>query len=699
MTWRTLLVVVLFLNVLPIWVVSYLPTQDGPAHIYNSHVYFAHFDRSNYQIRQFYNVGYQLYPNMLSHLMLGGLQFVVPPLIAEKLVVSLIVTLVPLSLLYLLNSIERGRGVMCLIGLTFAYHNLLHIGFYNFSLSVSLCLFALGWWWRYKDRMTLTHLGGFYLLAALTYVSHFAGFMVLVVAITITVAWTVLLRGLMAIVHARRGTFRQDARQTLLWGVNMTAILLPVWLVGWDYNYRYYDPEHEGYQTLVELNRVFWETLTLMSYSDWHLQLVPIVLWTTAGVAGITILYRLARLKLLQERDALLLTCAALVYLYFTLPWGRNAGGWVNDRLYILAFLLAWAWFGRFHKIVNVFVGIALVGIAAAHTGRLTYDYWRLQPDLRELAFAMNEIEPHSTVAWELNGDYRPATFPKGTQLVNPWLHALSYYGLQKDIALYSNYEAAHPYFMTSWGEAERRDPDYIVAFGMANAPDRIARHLAQYQVVKSSPNLSLLRRTSKAADLSQWTTLPDGRRSLRLSMGRAGNESAAKEAGVQRVPRERLFATGGWGWVRTFPRRDWRGQRETPATTNLSQREYIDLQGDERDRTFRIDLPNGRYHITYHFAVNPDGAYETRVITNDRRVGTATVPDAGEPQILQATVDVTSGQLTQTFYTTWRASPDRRRLKMWAISGIEIDPAEQPPGAPVVEPAQPAPTTRPAKP
>lgn len=667
MTWRTLLVVLLVLHVLPIWIVTYLPTQDGPAHIYNSRIFFEQFDHSNYQIRQFYDFGYQLYPNMLSHLMLGALQHILPALIAEKIVVSLIVALVPLSLLYLLNSVERGRGVMCLVGLTFAYHNLFHIGFYNFSLSVSMCLFALGWWWRYKEAMTLPLLGGFYLLAALTYVSHFAGYMALVMALTITVAWSALLRLLAALVRIRRGNFKQDAKRTLVWGVSMAAILVPLWAIGWDYNFRYYNPAQDGYHTLVELNRVFWETLTLMSYSEWHLQLVPIVLWTTAGVAGITVIYRMARLQLLQERDALLLTCAALVYLYFTLPWARNAGGWVNDRLYILAFLILWAWFGRFHKVVNIVVGLALVGIAFAHTGRLTYDYWRLQPDLHELAALTDRVEPHSTVAWELNEGFRASAFPDGLELVNPWLHALSYYGLNKDVALYSNYEASQPYFLTRWGEAERRDADYIVAFGLAQQRDRITRHFDRYDVLHQSTNLTLLRRKSVPPDLNKWTKLPDGRLSLKLRMsGRKAND------GMQRVERTRPFESGSFGWVRTIPRREWRAQRDEASSG------YPDLVGDEYDRTFRIDLPNGRYNVTCQFAPSPAGAYETRVIANDRPVGSIVSPDGGEPQAIRFAVNVTSGQLAQTFYTTWHASPDRRRLKFWGLSGIEIEQANE---------------------
>ncbi len=676
--------VLLFVHVLPIWTVSYLPTQDGPAHIYNGKIFFESFDRTNYQVRLHYDFGYQLFPNILTHLMLGGLQQVLPPLIAEKIVVSLIIALVPLSLLYLLNAIEPGRGVMCLIGFTFAYHNLFHIGFYNFSLSVSLCLFTIGWWWRYKDKLTLPRLGVFYALSLLTYLSHFVGFMAVVMTIGIASAWIILLRTLKAIGRFRRGEVKADFKRIVRWGFGVLAVMLPLLAAGWDYNFRNYSSDREQYQTMAQLKEVFESTLTLMSYSEWHLKLTPFVLWATAGAAALTALHRLFRLQVLKERDALLLVCGALAYLYFVLPYGRNDGGWVNDRLYIIGFLLLWAWFGRFHRWLNPVVAVVLIAISLAHTGRLAIDYRGMQPALREIAAAVDKIDPHSTVAWDLKADIRPPGYEDGVKLVTPWLHALSYYGMAKDVVLFSNYEAGFPYFLTRWGEARRRDPDYIVALGAADAQERARKFLPRYDIIHESPKLVLLRAKKSPLDLPAWTTLSDGRRALRLRM--RGGDSP----GICAVPRDRQFASGSFGWVREAPRQEFPSQREKGG-------EFPFLIGDTRDRAFRIDLPNGRYEVTCHFVPNRAGSYQTHVIANDRRVGNATVADPAPelppgmspesspappevwPETLRYAIDITDGHLTQVFYTTRKGSPDRRRVRAWAISGIEVVEVQPP--------------------
>lgn len=668
MTWRTLLVALVVVHLLPIWIVTYLPTQDGPAHLYNSRIFFAHFDRANFQVRQFHNFGYELYPNIATHLLLGAAQQVFPALFSEKLVFSLIVALLPMSMLYLLNSVQRGRGVMCLVGFTFAYHNLLHIGFYNFSLSVSLCFLALGWWWRHRDDLTPLRLGTFYVLALLTHLSHFAGSMALLLALAVAGGWMLLLRLVAPLLHPRSGQVRARLLAALRWASTLGLFLLPLLALAWDYHFRHYNPDFVEFRPREFLDEIFWKTLLLMSYSDWHLQLAPYVLWTTAGVAALTLLHRLAavfRLRLLEEKDALLLLAGLFAYLFFTQPWSRNAGGWVNDRLYLFAFLFLWLWFGKLHRWLNVPVAVALIGLSLAHTGRIAIDYWRLQPDLHQLAAATDKIEPHSTVAWELNPDFRAAAFPQGTQLVQPFLHALSYYGLGRDVVLFSNYEAMMPYFLTRWGPAPRTQADYIVTFGYDGRRDVARRHSAEYAVLHEAPNLILLQRKQAHPDMQAWTTLPDGRVRLRMRM-LGGREEVASD--LRGVERERQFRSGSYGWVRVAPRFQQRGTNEGG--------EFRGIVGDLRDRAFRIDLPNGRYRVTLHFAPHPQGRYETRVIVNDRRVGGVTV----EPGVVATSwsyeTDVHDGRLIQVFYTTWRGSPDRAQLRWWGLSGIEVEQA-----------------------
>ena len=133
----------------------FFPSQDGPSHLYNARLLTALLDPANARLREFFEFNPGLHPNLLAHALLAGLQAVVPPLLAEKILLTALVVLLPLSLLCLLRAVERGRDVYALAALPFAYHHLLHLGFYSFSLGLSLCFFTLAFFWPRRTRVTL----------------------------------------------------------------------------------------------------------------------------------------------------------------------------------------------------------------------------------------------------------------------------------------------------------------------------------------------------------------------------------------------------------------------------------------------------------------------------------------------------------------------------------------------------------------
>ena len=64
------------------------------------------------------------------------LMYIVPPLVAEKILLSLIIVLFPLSLFYFLDATHKGNNLYGFLGFLFSYHYLLHMGFYSFPISV-----------------------------------------------------------------------------------------------------------------------------------------------------------------------------------------------------------------------------------------------------------------------------------------------------------------------------------------------------------------------------------------------------------------------------------------------------------------------------------------------------------------------------------------------------------------------------------
>jgi len=667
--WSWLFLGLLLLHLAPIWTVRYFPSQDGPSHVYNAKILVDGANPANHQLRQTYTWSYALPPNVLSHLILSGLMQLAPPLIAEKLLLSLIIGLLPLAMLYLVRGFERGTEVFSLVGFIFAYHNLLHMGFYSFSLSVPLCLLALGWWWRHRHRMTATRIAVLLALIMATYLAHFAGYAVLMVVLAVTALWsTVLLTGRCfwraAVQRWPWRRLRHALLQRLRWGLTFAGYMLPAILLGWDYYFRTRAP---GTHDQERIENVFERTLTLVSYSDWHLHLTPYIRGLTLAALVLTLLYRLFRKQGLRERDGILIACAILAWFFFTMPAWSNRGGWVNDRIFILGFLLLWTCFTRFHKPLRIALGAALIVLGVLHTGRLTLDYHRVQPVIREFTDGVALIEPHSTLEARIGRAGLADIFPGGSRHVGPLTHVVCYYGLGRDVALFHNYEAHHNYFMTGWGRTPRRDADYAVVWGHAPTDAVVRNYARHYDLIHESEHLRLFRRQRREPELEAWETLDDGRLRLRLRMLTPTGDDA--DPGLRAIARNHVFKSGSFGWLRNPPGREWR-QAEA-----LDAGPFPELVGDQDDRVFRVDLPNGRYQVTCHFPPHPEGHYEINIIANDRPVVERLVVEQdGEAARIVYTTDVTDGHLTQVLYTTWRRSTRKERLRTWAIGGIELE-------------------------
>ncbi|HIE68836.1 MAG TPA: GtrA family protein, partial [Planctomycetes bacterium] len=107
------------IHLLPVWMFHHFPTQDGSSHVYNAHVLKEYHRHENYTIRDVYRLNLTLFPNWASHALLAGLLYLLPPIVCEKIVVSLCVAGLPLSLLYFLRAIDRRNALLALVGFPF----------------------------------------------------------------------------------------------------------------------------------------------------------------------------------------------------------------------------------------------------------------------------------------------------------------------------------------------------------------------------------------------------------------------------------------------------------------------------------------------------------------------------------------------------------------------------------------------------
>jgi hypothetical protein len=177
-------IALLVIHLLPVWLFRYFPSQDGASHIYNSYVLKEYHKHENYRLREVYKLNLTLFPNWTSHAFIALLMYVFPPIACEKILISICIALLPLSLFYFLNGIQRGKTLFGLIGFIYAYNYLLHMGFYNFVLSMSLFFFTLGYWWRHRDKLSIVNIGVIYVLLLFAYFIHYQSYALLMLSLT-----------------------------------------------------------------------------------------------------------------------------------------------------------------------------------------------------------------------------------------------------------------------------------------------------------------------------------------------------------------------------------------------------------------------------------------------------------------------------------------------------------------------------------
>lgn len=167
-----ILAVLICLNLIPIWIFTYFPSLDGPAHV-SLTWWLVHYNDPNLTIlREFLEPNLRLVPNYLIFLILYPLMQVFPAVIAEKLLISLYAITLPLALRHAMIGIAPEARGLAVLGCVMTFHALLMLGFYNSSFAIAVFLLAIGYWLRRRHRLDLGTLTGYAAIGLLAYATH-----------------------------------------------------------------------------------------------------------------------------------------------------------------------------------------------------------------------------------------------------------------------------------------------------------------------------------------------------------------------------------------------------------------------------------------------------------------------------------------------------------------------------------------------
>lgn len=183
---------VTLLLLLPIWVPTYFPTLDGPAHL---HVAEAWLDLGsvNFDARaEYYQRLEGIHANYLIYPVLWSLLQVVDPFLSEKILITIYIIAFASAAYYFSSSLRKEGDRFAFLFLPLIFPAVLALGFFNHAFGMAVFLAFLGFWWCRRERVSASTILGYLALGCLAYATHLIALVMIGFAIaTLTISWMV----------------------------------------------------------------------------------------------------------------------------------------------------------------------------------------------------------------------------------------------------------------------------------------------------------------------------------------------------------------------------------------------------------------------------------------------------------------------------------------------------------------------------
>jgi len=204
---HVLFVALILWHLVPVWAFTYFPSQDGGEHLNNANILRRYFTADGALFREYFALNRNLDPNWLGHLILVLLMSLLPSNLAEKVLLTGYVVALPVSVRYALRAIRPDAGWVAVFVFPFVLNFLVHMGFWNYALSLPLFFFLVGYWAYWKSDFGLRQSVTLTILSVLLYFAHPVSYGLGVFAIVLGGVWWTLLHGAL-LVGTRQFTVR-----------------------------------------------------------------------------------------------------------------------------------------------------------------------------------------------------------------------------------------------------------------------------------------------------------------------------------------------------------------------------------------------------------------------------------------------------------------------------------------------------------
>jgi hypothetical protein len=423
---RMLFALLLALVILPVWLFKYFPAWDSPLHLRMTDIMARYGEPGSEILTQYLVPNQTLEPNLAIYYLLLLFSQLVDIYVAEKILLTLYAVLLACAARHAVVAINQQSSVISLLFIPTIFSNFIHMGLYNFSLSIALYLLVFGFWYPRRAAMTPLRLALLAVLGLALVLVHLLGFALLGVTVgaislvdaAVTRPWRVALAAL-----ARRL-------------VELGLVLLPGLVVAASFFVRH-GLESDGAVGQDRLELLLRLVAMDHLYAFAHVEIAlyaPFVL-----LVGALLVWAMVRRWRaggpLQVADGLAGAAAVMLLLYFFLPL-TTKDVQVSERLLPFLFALAFFWLAAATpgRLIRRAV-VAVVGVVClATTGYRLWQYDRLNGFLAEYVSAGDWMEPNSTLLpihfWH---ESDASSGRRLTWRTNPLYHAPDHIGVERN--------------------------------------------------------------------------------------------------------------------------------------------------------------------------------------------------------------------------------------------------------------------------
>lgn len=417
------------ISIIPLFTYDYF-TLDGPDHVYNATL-ISQFIFEGNSMSEYVAFNWLPVPNWTGHFFLLLFSAFFTPVAAERLFMSLVVFSFLYSIRYYILSL-KGDVLISYFAFPFAYSFTFLLGFYNFSLGLSVFFFFLGFCKNtendYSFKTVLKLLG----LAVLLYFSHAFAFVLAGVFIMIDVLFK------SRFLFKNVGVFWKDVKKYLLvFVLPVTAFMI----------YHFNQPKTNYHY--MEYGELFNWLIDVRSVLVYNLidegEYVKYLIYTVLIFSVLSIVFRIKNILKSDESSKETFFKIQDIYvvlvlvLYFFMPDRSDFAGFFSVRLNLLFFLMLVVWFSIV-KIPKIFTIIAIPVVLFVHFNLLNYynKFYNSHEELyRDCIYISENFIPQNSMVYTLNDGA-------------DWLygHFNGYLGsYKKNVFVIDNYEIQSDYF------------------------------------------------------------------------------------------------------------------------------------------------------------------------------------------------------------------------------------------------------------